>query len=325
MTCKLDQVTNREWEEHRNSLSEPPTLAVFIEFIRNRADLLETLEESKSLFTKGEGVHVNNIKQYKHSSGSSETSRNPLSCPMCQKDHFIFQCDKFKSLPVQSRISKAQTSNVCLNCLRPGHNIYKCKMGHCKYCREKHNTLLHFDRDIVVPNQTTSTLASVNHLSTSRVVLLSTALVNVSDAEGNAHTARILLDNGSTTNLISQELARKLNISTYTVESKDGSLRCFLVETALHESPTSAHVRVSFGERLTQFARYPSPLLLKTLQRGEYVESSHSPQPRPRQVGATVTSWCNGSPRIAGSRGQDLLMRTGRAHAFLLKPSFIFA
>nr|XP_049693767.1 uncharacterized protein LOC126054057 isoform X2 [Helicoverpa armigera] len=220
MTCKLDQVTNREWEEHRNSLSEPPTLAVFIEFIRNRADLLETLEESKSLFTKGEGVHVNNIKQYKHSSGSSETSRNPLSCPMCQKDHFIFQCDKFKSLPVQSRISKAQTSNVCLNCLRPGHNIYKCKMGHCKYCREKHNTLLHFDRDIVVPNQTTSTLASVNHLSTSRVVLLSTALVNVSDAEGNAHTARILLDNGSTTNLISQELARKLNISTYTVESK---------------------------------------------------------------------------------------------------------
>ncbi|XP_047019396.1 uncharacterized protein LOC124629845 isoform X6 [Helicoverpa zea] len=220
MTCKLDQVTNREWEEHRNSLSEPPTLAVFIEFIRNRADLLETLEESKSLFTKGEGVHVNNIKQSKHSSGSSETSRSPLSCPMCQKDHFIFQCDKFKSLPVQSRISKAQTSNVCLNCLRPGHNIYKCKLGHCKYCREKHNTLLHFDRDTVVPNQPTSTLASINHLSTSRVVLLSTALVNVSDAEGNVHTARILLDNGSTTNLMSQELARKLNISTYTVESK---------------------------------------------------------------------------------------------------------
>ncbi|XP_047019392.1 uncharacterized protein LOC124629845 isoform X2 [Helicoverpa zea] len=629
MTCKLDQVTNREWEEHRNSLSEPPTLAVFIEFIRNRADLLETLEESKSLFTKGEGVHVNNIKQSKHSSGSSETSRSPLSCPMCQKDHFIFQCDKFKSLPVQSRISKAQTSNVCLNCLRPGHNIYKCKLGHCKYCREKHNTLLHFDRDTVVPNQPTSTLASINHLSTSRVVLLSTALVNVSDAEGNVHTARILLDNGSTTNLMSQELARKLNISTYTVESKvtgindqssyctqgcsislksvnseydididcyvvskisscvpntyidvhninvptnivladpqfyvpssidilvgaevfwnvlgtsridlgksmptlfesklgwllsgvikqsnssshlclladtlqadlncfskpdsvsakhtltreersceelslkstyrdadgrfvisiplkespdilgdsynmakrrlalpytlglnwrcssdtfsfsmsnatssniatkrkilsviaqifdsiglvvpciveakiimqqlwlvkcswdepvpehiqhpwdsfqnslpflndfrihrwitcessssvqlhvftdaseraygaclhvrsvslsgevhDGSLRCFLVETALHESPTSAHVRVSFGERSTLFARYPSPLLLKTLQRGEYVESSHSLQPRPRQVGATVTSWCNGSPRM---------------------------
>ncbi|XP_047026105.1 uncharacterized protein LOC124634536 isoform X3 [Helicoverpa zea] len=80
--------------------------------------------------------------------------------------------------------------------------------------------------------------------------------------------------------------------------AEDGSLRCFLVETALHESPTSAHVRVSFGERSTLFARYPSPLLLKTLQRGEYVESSHSLQPRPRQVGATVTSWCNGSPRM---------------------------
>ncbi|KAF9807423.1 hypothetical protein SFRURICE_005381 [Spodoptera frugiperda] len=109
MASKLDQVTNREWEEHRNSLSEPPTLAVFIEFISNRADLLETLEESKSLFSKGEGVHLS---------------------------------------------------------------------------------------------------------------LLSTALVNVSDAEGNLHTARVLLDNGSTANLISKDLARKLNISTYTVESK---------------------------------------------------------------------------------------------------------
>ncbi|XP_047030115.1 uncharacterized protein LOC124637578 isoform X8 [Helicoverpa zea] len=80
--------------------------------------------------------------------------------------------------------------------------------------------------------------------------------------------------------------------------AEDGSLRCFLLETALHESPTSAHVRVSFGERSIQFARYPSPLLLKTLQRGEYVESSHSLQLRLRQVGVTVTSWYNGSPRM---------------------------
>ncbi|XP_047024458.1 uncharacterized protein LOC124633320 isoform X1 [Helicoverpa zea] len=87
---------------------------------------------------------------------------------------------------------------------------------------------------------------------------------------------------------------------------KDGSLRCFLVETALHESPTSAHVRVSFGERSTLFARYPSPLLLKTLQRGEYVESSHSLQPRPRQVGATVTSWHNSSPRMRRDQRSNL-------------------
>ncbi|XP_047024460.1 uncharacterized protein LOC124633320 isoform X2 [Helicoverpa zea] len=88
--------------------------------------------------------------------------------------------------------------------------------------------------------------------------------------------------------------------------AEDGSLRCFLVETALHESPTSAHVRVSFGERSTLFARYPSPLLLKTLQRGEYVESSHSLQPRPRQVGATVTSWHNSSPRMRRDQRSNL-------------------
>ncbi|CAH2101076.1 unnamed protein product [Euphydryas editha] len=39
------------------------------------------------------------------------------------------------------------------------------------------------------------------------------ALVRVYDCEGKAHSARLLLDNGSTTNLITQELCAKLGLS----------------------------------------------------------------------------------------------------------------
>lgn len=45
MTSKLDPITYRNWEEHRNTLSASPTLVQFCTFISNKADLLETLEE----------------------------------------------------------------------------------------------------------------------------------------------------------------------------------------------------------------------------------------------------------------------------------------
>ncbi|KOB73239.1 Gag-pol polyprotein [Operophtera brumata] len=48
MSTKLDGVTGREWEEHRNTFTCSPTLAQFITFLSNRADLLETLEENNA-------------------------------------------------------------------------------------------------------------------------------------------------------------------------------------------------------------------------------------------------------------------------------------
>ncbi|XP_073949686.1 uncharacterized protein [Choristoneura fumiferana] len=104
MSTKLDSVTSREWEEHRNSLKETPTLENFTTFICNRADLLETLEEGKSSQTK------------------------------------------------------------------PMHQSFKQKN------------------------------------------FLVAAMVQVSDAKGTKHIARILLDNGSTTNFVTEKLRSKLQL-----------------------------------------------------------------------------------------------------------------
>ncbi|XP_059051894.1 uncharacterized protein LOC131846575 [Achroia grisella] len=43
----IPQIT-REWEEYRNNRNDPPTLDIFLTFLTNRADLLETLEEAKN-------------------------------------------------------------------------------------------------------------------------------------------------------------------------------------------------------------------------------------------------------------------------------------
>ncbi|XP_069358343.1 uncharacterized protein [Maniola hyperantus] len=44
MSRKLDSVTFREWEEHRNTITTSPTLQQFIDFLIGRADLLDTIQ-----------------------------------------------------------------------------------------------------------------------------------------------------------------------------------------------------------------------------------------------------------------------------------------
>ncbi|XP_050679550.1 uncharacterized protein LOC126975614 isoform X3 [Leptidea sinapis] len=210
MTAKLDQITNREWEQHRNSMSQPPTLPVFITFLNSRADLLETLEESKVAKTQNSQA-FNNTKPKSFVINTNNNFTNHKSfnhksslCQLCNQSHFLFSCPNFRDLPVESRIKKAQDLKVCLNCLRPGHVLSKCKLGSCKYCRLKHNTLLHIENE---PEQSTSqnVALTLNNTSETRTVLLSTALVNVVDTNGKLHTARVLLDNGSTANFVSED------------------------------------------------------------------------------------------------------------------------
>ncbi|XP_069355610.1 DNA repair protein RecN-like [Maniola hyperantus] len=50
-------------------------------------------------------------------------------------------------------------------------------------------------------------------------------LVKVLDSNGQSHAARILLDNGSTTNFVTKDFCRKLNLNT--VSAKYKVLNCF--------------------------------------------------------------------------------------------------
>lgn len=239
MSSKLDSVTNRYWEEYRNTLSEPPTLAQFCKFLRDRADLLESIEENRS--TRSQRSDNFRSKSFYSNSSVSEHSTKQQKCPMCKSDHTLYNCDKFRDLSIESRITKAKDLRVCLNCLRPGHSHLKCQQPHCRYCKYKHNTLLHFnkhdetsvppenvafntdsdqppnDSDDLSDNVALST-ETTQH-ATSAHILLSTALVKVYDKNGDKHTARLLLDNGSTANFMTQELCGKLGLSKHGTRS----------------------------------------------------------------------------------------------------------
>lgn len=219
MSCKLDSITHREWEKHRNSLSEPPTLDIFTQFLCNKADLMESLEENHRQLNLQPTINkTQSLKNYKTLVVTDNPKKKSLTCFQCKKDHYLFTCPEFRALPVQERIKQAKNSRECMNCLRPGHTATSCPLSHCKYCKYKHNTLLHIEQQNHEVNEHVALTASLNVQL--RQVLLSTALVKILDSKGEPRTARLLLDNGSTTNFITEDLCSKLNLKTININSR---------------------------------------------------------------------------------------------------------
>ncbi|CAH2108864.1 unnamed protein product [Euphydryas editha] len=102
----LYSTTSRQWEEHRNLLKEVPTLAEFNRFLSNRADLLETIDESKPKQVKSD---QSKSKKFLVVSGNSDTENRKLNkCPMCKGTHILFHCDKFRDLSIEKRIAKVK-------------------------------------------------------------------------------------------------------------------------------------------------------------------------------------------------------------------------
>ncbi|XP_050360100.1 uncharacterized protein LOC126779937 isoform X1 [Nymphalis io] len=268
MSKKLDLKTSRDWEEHRNNtLKDDPTLAQFCSFLNKKADWLESVESNINLSQNNIIVALNNNHSNKFVPDKTtqipkKSNNNFNKCPLCSQAHALYKCDSFRSLSIESRIQKANDYNVCLNCLRLGHSAKQCKLSHCKYCKIKHNTLLHLNSNDF---KTVNSLLSSLHLATSNValpanclqlatsahVLLSTALVNVIGASGKKYTARLLLDNGSTANFVTQTFFEKLGLlrrgtSTRVTDASEKAYgACLYIRSSSDNGSTNVQLLVS--------------------------------------------------------------------------------
>ena len=76
---------------------------------------------------------------------SGAPSKDRFKCTVCTGVHSINQCDQFLSRRPRERYDVARQLGMCINCLRPRHNVSKCQSSDtCKLCGSKHNNLLHF-------------------------------------------------------------------------------------------------------------------------------------------------------------------------------------
>lgn len=246
---KLDSSTSAKWEEYRGDLSDSPTLDDFRKFLKNRADVLETLlrskkDKDKNSFNKNETTNNKgplrqdkNINTFVVSAKQNNSKGRP--CVACGGDHRVYDCALFRHLTVDERWAQVSKLRLCQVCLRTDHESRHCKLNGCRVCKKRHNTFLHKEQTQntntsnpqassasmepgtpstsaatqapLTPGENTSTV-STSALSSSEV-LLSTALIEIFNPCNNRkETVRALLDCGSQSSYISEDLKSRLEL-----------------------------------------------------------------------------------------------------------------
>lgn len=229
--AKLDIATNKTWE---TSLPDAnmPDLKSLLDFLSKRCQVLEAIHNCKyssSLTSNG------SQKSFAKSKGnvSVNIATSDLVCPQCKGNHYLYHCDTFGKLPIEKRLQTVRKAHLCSNCLRSSsHQAKACNSSSCRKCDKKHNTLLHLSDTTNQGKSITSESSDLqNGLASASVVtqcvsnhcslniLLSTAVVNVYDVNGENHSCRVLLDSGSQMNFITDELTSRLRLKEQLFEA----------------------------------------------------------------------------------------------------------
>ena len=77
---------------------------------------------------------------------NNKDERKELKCPSCKRNHWLSQCDEFKTLSLSNRYQFVRANQLCVNCLGPGHYVQDCSTrSFCRIqgCTKKHSTYLH--------------------------------------------------------------------------------------------------------------------------------------------------------------------------------------
>ncbi|XP_060879186.1 uncharacterized protein LOC132951391 [Metopolophium dirhodum] len=228
---KLDKTTLKEWESRAHG-TEVPKLLELITFLESRYKILESIETVKNINIKGSTITTSNEKKYIEKRGTSQlfASTSNLECYVCKSTHTIYKCPTFYNLTVPERIKRVTELKLCKICLRQ-HESKKCNAKFCFKCAKVHNTLLHLPggRNTVIEDNTAGQ-STVANVSTSEVVeastslsahtsviqddkvLLSTAMVSLRSESGQWVPGRVLLDSGSQSNLITEQMVQLLKL-----------------------------------------------------------------------------------------------------------------
>lgn len=222
LSSKLESSTTVKWEEHIRTLPARHTLDDFFTFLRNRAEIIQSVNENK-LETKSKHAHQphSSTSQFRTQSKSfvstsKETIPNfksTFECPMCKGAHRIYECTTFKSKSAEDRHSFINNANMCHNCLRPGHKTQACRLpGSCRLCKSRHNTLLHLSNNSISTNNNVNNSVTLSALSTSEI-LLCTAKVRLSNPQSKETiSVRALLDSGSQSSFITEKVKQRLKL-----------------------------------------------------------------------------------------------------------------
>lgn len=236
LASKLDRYSLKEWESFKVS-KEIPTFEDFKDFIRGRADLLETLEQAKGKKRDFSSGSFQNKSRYEQKSYVAVNDNS--KCVVCKEKHELSGCKRFLGFSVASRVGVIKRNKLCMCCFSGRHFSPMCQAAKCSKCGLGHHTLLHYIRDSESNNsnkgtpstqegeQQNTTVSNSTVTLSSRhgkggtipgQVLLSTAVIKVCDVHGQEQECRVLLDSASMSNFMSEDMLKRLGLTSEKVD-----------------------------------------------------------------------------------------------------------
>ncbi|XP_045457859.1 uncharacterized protein LOC123668109 [Melitaea cinxia] len=233
LSQKLDQETHKDYIESLKNPRELPTLAEFFEFLEMKFTSLEAskrkqdsiAQKSTSQYSSFNTKKPNQQNNYNYNKYSTNNAYQPnkhisksllvssaLQCPQCKGKHGIFNCKEFLEMSNDMKLKTVYGLRLCTNCLYD-HKGNKCiSTKTCNKCTEMHNTLLH--DAFSYSSHTEASHSDRVNVSQQKAaeILLATALIKVTAADGTQHTMRALIDQGSQISLITENAAQRLRL-----------------------------------------------------------------------------------------------------------------
>lgn len=143
VNSKLPPTTQQAWG--MTTTTDIPTLDALLTFLETRAHSIGNL----TIAVPAAPASPSNRRTSQASTSfprlvkSNLATTPPGSCPYCTEAHSIYRCPSLLALSAAERFGKLKQSNLCFNCLRPGHATKACPSNRgCQHCGQRHNTLL---------------------------------------------------------------------------------------------------------------------------------------------------------------------------------------
>jgi len=225
VTQRLDKSSREAWELKLGKTVAYPNFTEISEFLDSRIRALDALIPITS--TSDKQSDKSQAKSKQKAIASHTASVTKLSCPVCDSNHLLYQCSAFLTKTPKQRYDIIRNGKRCLNCLSTKHQAKECTSTRsCKECQKRHHTLLHFpdapklDVQASPSPATATTVAPTNDVSShivakaisARQILLATARVRVHSVHGRSQWARALIDQGSASSFITENLVQSLRL-----------------------------------------------------------------------------------------------------------------
>ncbi|UYV73468.1 hypothetical protein LAZ67_10003522 [Cordylochernes scorpioides] len=147
-----------------------------------------------------------------------QVNTNIVKCTYCNSSHKLGTCQEFAKLSLDDRIKFVRSKNLCINCLESATKKHHTTLHHYYFQRRQGpiSTTKHQANTSEEQNQhqtVNHTVLSNNTSILEANILLSTALIKVSNSNNDELMCRALIDSGAQKSLITKTLADKLNIT----------------------------------------------------------------------------------------------------------------